>query len=83
VLIELGGAAVSAGRLDDAAARYRELAGLKPNDADIRNNLGILLARTGDLRGAIAAFEAALQCDPSHAAARRNLESVRAHLPKP
>jgi len=33
--------------------------------------------------GAIAQFEAAPQSDPSQASARRNLESVRAHLPKP
>ena len=77
VLIDLGGAAVSDGRLDAAAEIYRELAGLDPKNADIRNNLGILLVRTGDIAGAIAQFEAALQANPSHAAARRNLESVR------
>ena len=82
VLIRLGGDAVSVGRLDAAAASYRELAGLKPDDADIRNNLGIILARTGDPAGAIEQFEAALKSNPSHAAARRNLESVRARLPK-
>jgi Flp pilus assembly protein TadD len=83
VLIDLGGAAVSEGRLAAAAESYRELAQLKPGDPDIRNNLGILLVRTGDLPGAVAQFEAALRSDPSHAAARRNLESVRGRLPKP
>jgi Tfp pilus assembly protein PilF len=77
-LIDLGAAAVSDGRLTAAAEIYRELAGLDPKNADIRNNLGILLVRTGDTAGAIAQFEAALQANPSHAAARRNLDSVRA-----
>lgn len=80
VLIELGEAAVSEGRLAAAVASYRELAALKPGDADIQNNLGILLARTGDVSGAITQFEAALQSNPSHAAARRNLENVRGRL---
>jgi Flp pilus assembly protein TadD len=39
-------------------AAYRELVTLDPQNADYRNNLGILLVRTGDIPGAIEQFEA-------------------------
>ncbi len=76
VLMSLGDAAASAGRLAPAADYYRQLVALEPGDADLRNNFGTLLARTGDTAGAIAQFEAALKLDPTHAAARRNLELI-------
>jgi Flp pilus assembly protein TadD len=62
--------------IGDAAA-YRELVALEPQNADYRNNLGILLVRTGNIAGAIEQFEAALQVNPNHAAARRNLDQIR------
>jgi Flp pilus assembly protein TadD len=77
ILQELGDSAASAGRLQPAAECYRELVGLEPRNADLRNNFGILLARSGDLASALAEFETALKLDPSHAAARRNLELTR------
>ena len=67
-------------RIAAAAECYRELAALNPDNADIRNNLGIILAKTGDLAGAAEQFEAALKANPSHETARRNLEQVRARL---
>jgi Flp pilus assembly protein TadD len=76
-LRELGDSAAAAGRLSQAVERYRELVELAPADADLRNNYGILLARSGDRTGAVAQFEAALRIDPGHAAARRNLELAR------
>jgi Tfp pilus assembly protein PilF len=80
ILIQSGNAAASEGRLTTAAASYRELVALRPGDADLRNNFGIILARTGDLPAAAAQFEAALQANPSHQTARRNLEAVRNKL---
>ena len=82
VLLRMGDSAVSAGKLAAAAETYRELAALDPGNADIRNNLGIILAKTGDLQGAVEQFEMALKANPSHPAARRNLEQVRARIPK-
>ena len=79
-LIGMGGVAVAEGRLSRAADIYRELVGLEPANADLRNNLGIILAQTGDLTGAVDQFEAALKSNPSHQAARRNLEQVHARL---
>ncbi len=77
LLIRIGNSAASEGRLNEAAACYRELVAERPSDADLRNNFGIILARSGDLAAAAAQFEAALQANPSHAVARRNLEAVR------
>jgi Flp pilus assembly protein TadD len=76
----MGAAAVAAGRLSAAADIYRELVGVEPGNADLRNNLGIILAKMGDLAGAIDQFEAALKSNPLHPAARRNLEQVRAKI---
>ena len=81
-LIRMGGAAVAAGTLSTAAELYRELVGLEPGNADFRNNFGIILAQIGDLTGALDQFEAALKSDPSHRAAKRNLEQVRTKLSK-
>jgi len=77
LLRQLGDRAASEGRLPAATESYRELVALEPRDPDLRNNLGILLARSGDFSGAIGQFEAALQADPTHASARRNLEVAR------
>ena len=77
IVMELGDGAASAGRLEQAAACYRELVGLEPGNPGLRNNYGILLARSGDLVSALAQFEAALKLDPTHASARRNLELTR------
>lgn len=82
VLKELGDSAASEGRLKAAVESYRELVTLEPGNADLRNNLGILLARSGDMPSAIEQFEAALRSDPSHAAARRNLELARKKQPQ-
>ncbi len=82
VLTELGNSAASAGRLDAAAQTYRELVALEPGDADVRNNFGVILARSGNFAAAAEQFEAALKADPSHQAARRNLEAARRRLPQ-
>jgi Flp pilus assembly protein TadD/mono/diheme cytochrome c family protein len=77
ILMELGDSAASAGRTAQAVECYRQLVALEPGNPDLRNNFGILLARQGDMVSALAQFEAALKADPSHAAARRNLELTR------
>jgi Tfp pilus assembly protein PilF len=79
-LIRVAADAVATGELGTASGLYRELVALDPANADIRNNFGILLAKTGDLPRAVVQFEAALKANPSHAAARRNLEQVRSKL---
>ncbi len=79
-LTQLGGAAFSGGRVEEAARYYRELVELEPGNADLRNNFGILLVRSGDITGGIDQFQAALKADPAHQAARRNLDLARKKL---
>jgi Flp pilus assembly protein TadD len=80
VLVRAGEKAMAEGRLSAAAAAYRELVRLHPADADLHNNLGIILAKSGDMEAAAAEFEAALKANPSHEVARRNLQAVRNKL---
>ncbi len=79
-LTQLGGSAFSGGRVDEAARYYRELIELQPGNADLHNNFGILLVRGGDITGGIDQFQAALKADPTHQAARRNLDLARKKL---
>ena len=79
-LTQLGAAAFSEGRAVLAADYYRELVELEPGNADLHNNFGIVLVRTGDIPGAIDQFSAALKADPGHQPARRNLDLARKRL---
>lgn len=56
-----------------AIADMREAVGRVPQDARLRNRLGILLVDNGEIPGAIEAFAAAVALDPSHARAWNNL----------
>ncbi len=76
----LGAVYVQQKRYRDAVAAFREAARLQPGDADIWSNLGTGLAITGDLPGAISAFERALEIDPNAETARRNLSRAKAQL---
>jgi tetratricopeptide (TPR) repeat protein len=81
-LLRMSDDALSAGNLSTAPDLYRELVGLDPANPDLRNNLGIILTRLGDFAGAMDQFAAALKIDPSHQAARSNLEQVRTRVSK-
>src|SRR5205823_1346372 len=66
------------GRLEDAAAHYREAIREKPGYADPHSNLGNVLAATERLADATAEYEAALRLDPGYADAHANLAAVLA-----
>ena len=59
---------------------FQEAARLRPEDADVQTNLGILLATRGDLPAAIRAFEAALRLDPNHGSAGAYLRRAQTAL---
>ena len=59
----------AAGRLDDALANYRGALRRSPALAEVHYNVGVLLARKGELAGAEKSFDQALQLKPSWAQA--------------
>jgi Tfp pilus assembly protein PilF len=83
LLLQSANTAAQEARLSDAAAFFRELIVERPADADLRNNFGVILAKLGDWNAAAAQFEAAVAANPSHAAARRNLEAARRKVARP
>jgi len=84
VHINLGTVETKAGHLDEAVTTYREALRLgSPSDYLAHNGLAVALARKGDLRGAVAEFQAALRANPDYAPARANLEKIEAVLPAP
>ncbi len=69
---ELGIYYLEAGRVAEAAARFRRVLGLNPGFAPAHYNLGIIEGGTGALDAAAARFEAALAHDPAHVGALTN-----------
>jgi protein O-GlcNAc transferase len=61
------------GRLQDAAACWRQLIARIPGSAELHNNLGAVLHRLGRTEEAVATFEAALAINPAAAFAHGNL----------
>lgn len=68
------------GKLTDAMECFREIVERNPDDADAYTNLGSAYAIRGDLAEAARNFERALQIEPGHEVARKNLERVRQDL---
>lgn len=70
---ERGEKALAAGRLDDAAAAYREAMAATPGYAAALNGLGSVLFKQGKPGEAIAQFKAAVAADPEFKLAYFNL----------
>lgn len=62
-----------AGRLDQAAARYRQVLALAPRQFDALHLLGVIARQQGDAAGAVGLIEQALRVKPEGAAAHCNL----------
>ncbi len=76
VLFALGHRAKRLGQLDDAEAYDRRALAAAPAGSlhvDIQNNLGNVLLLKGDLKGAQALYEGAIETDPGRAALYFNL----------
>jgi len=56
-----------------AASFYSEAADAAPQQADPRERFGVMLAMTGDIKGAVRQLERAVAVDPRDASARLNL----------
>lgn len=60
----------------DALPALQNAAKLSPNDAEIHNNLGMILQDRGQLDGAVASYGSALKIDPCFVEAHYNLGNV-------
>jgi Flp pilus assembly protein TadD len=68
------------GRDNQALAVFRQLNQSYPELPEPLNNIGLLLARAGQLEGARQSLQDALRADPQHRAARVNLGQVHLML---
>ena len=66
----------------EAAARYREAAALRPDDAPLHDEFGELLMSRGEWEEAVHEFDRALAIDPHNEEARQNREMVLRHTAK-
>ncbi len=64
------------GKLDEAAARYREALAIQPHKVEILNNLGNVLAMKGQQADALAQYQKALAERPDFADTRVNLGNL-------
>ena len=75
-LSNLGLALAWSGRASDAVTRFRQALAVSPDVAWIHENLGYVLAATGDLQGARKELETAVRLDPSADRARAALAGL-------
>ncbi|WP_321797895.1 tetratricopeptide repeat protein [Caballeronia sp. J97] len=73
LLYNLGRALQLDGRLEEAAAAYREVLELDPDHAGAQNNLGAILNTLGEFDAGIAHFRRALDLAPGNLEAHSNL----------
>jgi tetratricopeptide (TPR) repeat protein len=66
------------GRFDAALAAFERAVRLRPDDAHVHFNLGLLEARRGRRTEAIEHFESALRLEPSNAETAAALDEARA-----
>jgi tetratricopeptide (TPR) repeat protein len=64
------------GRREEAIQLLRKAVESDQSDPDAGFNLGVLLAQSGDLPGALEAWRRVLAIDPGHLGARRNLATA-------
>jgi tetratricopeptide (TPR) repeat protein len=69
LMIQLGAADESSGRIDRAEATYRRALAVDPRNGDLHVRLGALLLNRGDRDGALAQAESALRWHPNSARA--------------
>ena len=74
--ISEGRSALEQGELEQAAARLRRAAQLRPDSAEAQRLLGTVLEKQGQAADARAAYTKALELNPGDAAARAGLERL-------
>ena len=71
-------ALAAVGRINEAIEHCRVVIAARPDDAEMQNNLGILLQKQDKIDEAIECYKKALQIDPKFQKAREKLDSALA-----
>ncbi len=77
--IELGNLYFDTQKPKEAIQAYTQYLAAKPDNADVRTDLGIMFRSLGDFDRAIEEFKKAAQSDPKHANSRYNIGLVLLH----
>jgi tetratricopeptide (TPR) repeat protein len=76
---ELGNLYFDSGKPKDAIEAYREYLAIRPDNPDVRTDMGIMYRALGDFDRAIEEFKKAAQSDPKHTNSRYNIGIVLLH----
>lgn len=78
-LVELGNLYFDSGQPKEAMQAYSQYLAIKPDNADVRTDMGIMHRALGDFDRAIEEFKKAAQSDPKHVNSRYNIGIVLLH----
>jgi cytochrome c-type biogenesis protein CcmH/NrfG len=76
---ELGNIYFDTNQPQEAIEAYSKYLALKPDNADVRTDMGIMFRKLGDFDRAIKEFRTAAQNDPKHVNSRYNIGIVLLH----
>ena len=78
-LVELGNLYFDSDQPREAVEAYGKYLAVKPDNADVRTDMGIMYRKLGDSDRAIQEFRKAAQTDPTHVNSRYNIGVVLLH----
>jgi tetratricopeptide (TPR) repeat protein len=78
-LVELGNLYFDSGQPKEAMQAYSQYLAIKPDNADVRTDMGIMYRALGDFDRAIEEFKKAAQANPKHVNSRYNIGIVLLH----
>ena len=77
--VELGNLYFDSNQPKEAIEAYSQYLAIKPDNPDVRTDMGIMYRKLGDFDRAIEEFRKAVQSDPKHTNSRYNLGLVLLH----
>jgi cytochrome c-type biogenesis protein CcmH/NrfG len=77
--VELGNLYFESQRPEEAIEAYRQYLAIKPDNPDVRTDMGIMCRKLGQFDRALEEFRKAAQSDPKHANSRYNIGVVLLH----
>jgi cytochrome c-type biogenesis protein CcmH/NrfG len=77
--VELGNLYFDSDQPKEAVEAYSKYLAIKPDNADVRTDMGIMLRKLGDSDRALEEFRKAAQSDPKHVHSRYNICVVLLH----